>query len=44
LVRNRHKALVFSQFVGQLERVGDALRALHGRPAVHNQSTYINPV
>ena len=44
LIRNRHKALVFSQFVGQLERVGDALRALHGRPAVHNQSTYINPV
>jgi SNF2 family DNA or RNA helicase len=27
LIRNRHKALVFSQFVGQLERVGDALRA-----------------
>jgi SNF2 family DNA or RNA helicase len=27
LIRNRHKALVFSQFVGQLERVADALRA-----------------
>ena len=25
LIRNRHKALVFSQFVGQLERVRDAL-------------------
>jgi superfamily II DNA or RNA helicase len=27
LIRNRHKALVFSQFVGQLERVRDALVA-----------------
>ena len=27
LIRNRHKALVFSQFVGQLERVRDALTA-----------------
>jgi superfamily II DNA or RNA helicase len=27
LIRNRHKALVFSQFVGQLERVAAALRA-----------------
>jgi superfamily II DNA or RNA helicase len=27
LIRNRHKALVFSQFVGQLERVRDALGA-----------------
>ncbi len=27
LIRNRHKALVFSQFVGQLERVRDALIA-----------------
>ncbi|MEI6986114.1 MAG: DEAD/DEAH box helicase, partial [Rhodospirillaceae bacterium] len=27
LVRNRHKALVFSQFVGQLERVREALTA-----------------
>ncbi|MFZ1413268.1 MAG: DEAD/DEAH box helicase [Defluviicoccus sp.] len=27
LIRNRHKALVFSQFVGQLERVRDALDA-----------------
>ena len=27
LIRNRHKALVFSQFVGQLERVREALTA-----------------
>ena len=26
LIRNRHKALVFSQFVGQLERVAEVLR------------------
>ncbi len=27
LIRNRHKALVFSQFVGQLERVAEVFRA-----------------